>query len=58
MLGPIIFNFYVNYLFFFIKQATVYKYADNDTLAYFSKVLKKVLGNQGSKDILSNLKKL
>ena len=37
MLGPILFNFYINDLFLFIKQATLYNYADDNTLAYFSK---------------------
>ena len=39
VLGPILFNFYINDLFFFIKQATLYNYADDNTLAYFSKTL-------------------
>ena len=37
MLGPILFNFDINDLSFFIKQATLYNYADDNTLAYFSK---------------------
>ena len=37
MLGPILFNFYINDLFLFIKQATLYNYADDNTLAYFCK---------------------
>ena len=37
VLGPILFNFYINDLFLFIKQATLYDYADDNTLAYFSK---------------------
>ena len=37
VLGPILFNFYINDLFLFIKQATLYNYADDNTLAYFSK---------------------
>ena len=36
-LGPILFNFYINDLFLFINQATLHNYADDDTLAYFSK---------------------
>ena len=39
VLGPIIFNFYINDLFLFIKQATIYNYADDNTLACFSKSL-------------------
>ena len=37
VLGPILFNFHINDLFLFIKQATLYNYADGNTLAYFSK---------------------
>ena len=37
VLGPILFNFYINDLFLFIKQAALYNYADDNTLAYFSK---------------------
>ena len=39
VLGPILFNFFINDLFFFIKQATLYNYADDNTLSYFSKTL-------------------
>ena len=39
VLGPILFNVYINYLFLFIKQATLYNYADDNTLAYFSRTL-------------------
>ena len=35
VLGPILFNFYINDLFSFIKQATMYNYADDNTLAFF-----------------------
>ena len=36
MLCPIQYNFHINDLFFFIKQATLYNHADDNTLAYFS----------------------
>ena len=36
VLGPILFNFYINDLFLFMKQATLHNYADDNTLAYFS----------------------
>ena len=36
VLGPILFNFYINDLFLFMKQATLHSYADDNTLAYFS----------------------
>ena len=39
VLGPILFNVYINDLFWFIKQATLYNYADDNTLARFSKTL-------------------
>ena len=31
--------FFINDLFFFIKQANLYNYADDNTLAYFSKTM-------------------
>ena len=37
VLGPILFNFYINGLFLFITQATLHNYADDNTLIYFSK---------------------
>ena len=39
VLGPILFNVYVNDLFLFIKQAALYNYADDNTLACFSRTL-------------------
>ena len=33
VLGPILFNFYINDLFLFSKQATLYNHADDNTLA-------------------------
>ena len=43
VLGPIISNFYINDLFFFIKQASLYNYADDNTLACFSRSLPKLV---------------
>ena len=37
VLVPILFNFYINDLFSFIKQATMHNYAEDNTLAFFSK---------------------
>ena len=37
VLGAVLFNFYINDLFLFIKQATLYNYADDNTLSYFSR---------------------
>ena len=39
VLGPILFNFFINDLFLFIKQATLHNYADDNTLSYFSKTM-------------------
>ena len=33
-LGSILFNFYINELFLFVKQATLHNYVDDSTLAY------------------------
>ena len=37
MLGPVLFNFYINDLFLFIKQATLFNYANDYTISYFSR---------------------
>lgn len=34
ILGPLIFNIFINDIFYFIKLATVYNYADDNTLSY------------------------
>ena len=39
VLGPILFNIYINDLFLFIKQATLYNHADDNTIACFSRTL-------------------
>ena len=44
VLGPILFNFYINVLFLFIKGATLYNYVDDNTLAFFSKTLSHLIG--------------
>ena len=44
VLGPILFNFYINDLFLFIKQATLYNYADDNTLAFFSNTYSNLIG--------------
>ena len=36
VLGPVLFNFYINDILY-IKQATLYNYADDNTLFYFSR---------------------
>ena len=39
ILGPILFNFYINDLLLFVKKEEVYNYADDNTLVHFSKTL-------------------
>ena len=43
VLGPILFNIYINDLFLFINRATLHNYADDNTLAYFSKTLSNLI---------------
>ena len=43
VLGLILFNFFINDLFIFIKQATLHNYADDNTLA-FSKTCSNLIG--------------
>ena len=43
VLGPILFNIYINDLFLFINQATLHNYADDKTLAYFSETLSNLI---------------
>ena len=50
VLGPILFNFYINDLFLFIKQATLHNYADDNTLAYFSKSMPDLVKNFGKRN--------
>ena len=43
VLGPILFNIYINDLFLFINRATLHNYTDDNTLAYFSKTLSNLI---------------
>ena len=43
ILGPILFNFYINDLFLFVKEATLINYADDNTMAYSSKTLSNLI---------------
>ena len=46
ILGPLLFNVFVNDIFYFVKQAVIYNYADDNTLSFIHNdlvVLKKVL---------------
>ena len=44
ILGPILFTIYIKNLFLFIKQATLHNYANDNTLAYFSKTSSDLIG--------------
>ncbi len=39
VLGPILFNFYINDLFFFIREANLHNYADDNTISAYAKNL-------------------
>ena len=46
ILGPLLFNVIINDIFYFVKQAVIYNYADDNTLSFIHNnlvVLKKVL---------------
>ena len=43
VLGPILFNFCINDLFHFIKEASLVNYADDNTLTYFSNSLPQLI---------------
>ena len=36
ILGPLLFNFFINYIFYFIKNCDLYNYADDNTLSFHS----------------------
>ena len=44
VLDPILFNVYINDIFLFIKEATLYNYADDNTLAFCYKTLSHLIG--------------
>ena len=49
ILGPLLFNVFLNDIFFFVNQAIIYNYADDNTLSFIHanlKVLKKVLEDE------------
>ena len=43
VLGPILFNFHINDLFHFIKEASLVNYADDNNLTYFSNSLPQLI---------------
>ena len=47
VLGPILFNFYINDQLLFMKQATLHNYADDNTLAYFSESMRDLVKTLG-----------
>ena len=42
-MGPILFNFYINDLSLFVKEATLHNYADDNTLPYLSMPLSNLI---------------
>ena len=42
-MGPILFNIFLNYFFFFILKASVHNFADVNTLCSFAKTLRGVV---------------
>ena len=49
ILGPLLFNIFLNDIFYFVTQASLYNYADDNTLSFIQKkleVLKKDLEEQ------------
>ena len=49
ILGPLLFNVFLNDIFFFVNQAIIYNYADDNTLSFIHanlEVLKKVLEDE------------
>ena len=52
ILGPLLFNVFLNDMFFFINQGVIYNYADDNTLSFIhgnTDVLKKVLEEENLK---------
>ena len=43
VLGPILFNFYINDIFYFIKEASLVNYTHDNTLTYFSNSLPQLI---------------
>ena len=39
ILGPVLFNIFINDIFHFIKDSSLYNYADDNTVSYVHKTL-------------------
>ena len=58
ILGPLLFNVFLNDIFFFVNQAVIYNYADDNTLSFIHanlEVLKKVLEDKSCNLIVNDL---
>ena len=57
ILGPLLFNVFLNDIFFFVNQAVIYNYADDNTLSFIHanlEVLKKVLEDESCNLIVND----
>ena len=45
ILGPLLFDIFINDLLLFIENCTLYNYADDNSMSYSSTTLQKVLSN-------------
>ena len=43
ILGPVLFNIFINDIFLFVQNSTIYNYADDNTVSYFDYDINKVV---------------